>query len=227
MKQFLSLILFFASFTGLTAQDCVFYYPHTEGKQLQYTRYDNRDRVTGSSIQKITSVVTGANSTEITAEMETFDSRDRSQGTATFTLKCEDGIFYLDMKNYLGSDAMESFEDMEVSIDGGNLQIPQNLKAGDMLEGGQMNIGISSEGMTVMNMNVNISNRKVEAVETITTPAGSYECYKITYDIDTKMIFNIKAKGCEWYAKDIGVVRSESYDARGNLSAYTLLTEIK
>jgi len=78
--------------------------------------------------------------------------------------------------------------------------------------------------MTMMNMTISITNRKVEAVENVTTPAGTFECYKISYDIATKMMINVKMKGTEWYAKNVGLVKSESYNNDGKLMGSNLLT---
>jgi hypothetical protein len=78
-----------------------------------------------------------------------------------------------------------------------------------------------------MTMTINISNRKVEAVQDVTTDAGTFKCYKISYDIATKMMFNVKAKGVEFYNDDIGIVRSESYTTSGDLQGYTVLSSLK
>jgi hypothetical protein len=37
----------------------------------------------------------------------------------------------------------------------------------------------------------------------------------------------MKVKSAEWYAKGIGVVKSESYDKNGNLQSRTELIEVK
>jgi hypothetical protein len=78
-----------------------------------------------------------------------------------------------------------------------------------------------------MTMTVKVYNRKVEAIENITTPAGSFECSKITYNIDTKVGLSVKLTGIEWVSKNVGVVRSESYNTKGKLQGYTLLTSLK
>jgi len=76
-------------------------------------------------------------------------------------------------------------------------------------------------------MNVWITNRKVEAIEDITTPAGTFTCYKISSDVETKMMMKISIKSVEWYAKNVGTVRTESYNNNGKLTGYTLLTDFK
>jgi hypothetical protein len=81
--------------------------------------------------------------------------------------------------------------------------------------------------MAIMNMTINVSNRKVEAVENLTTPAGTFECYKISFDVATKMMINVKSKGVEWFAKGIGMVKNETYDSNGKLLGSNVLTSIK
>ena len=78
-----------------------------------------------------------------------------------------------------------------------------------------------------MNITMNISNRKVDAVESITTPAGTFECYKISYDVAMKMMMNMKSKGVEWYAKGVGLVKNETYSSDGKLLGSNVLTAFK
>jgi hypothetical protein len=127
----------------------------------------------------------------------------------------------------MNQQSTDSYKDMEMTMEGGNLEMPWNLKAGDILKNGDLKMSFTSGGMTVMNMTISISNRKVEAVENITTPAGTFECFKISYDIATKMMINVKMKGVEWYAKKVGLVKSESYNNDGKLMGSTLLTGLK
>jgi len=134
----------------------------------------------------------------------------------------------VDMSNYLNQQSTDAYKDMEMSVEGGSLEMPSGMKAGDMLKDGDMKMAFSSGGMNVMNMAVTITNRKVEAVESLTTPAGTFDCYKISYDIATKMMgINVKMKGVEWYAKGVGMVKSESYNKDAKLQGSTLLTSLK
>ena len=80
-------------------------------------------------------------------------------------------------------------------------------------------------GTVIMNMFVNITNRKVEGKESVTTPAGTFDCFKITYDIETKFGVKIERNAIEWIAKNVGTVRSESYKG-DKLEGYTELTKL-
>ena len=79
----------------------------------------------------------------------------------------------------------------------------------------------------MFSLSINITNRKIEGKETITTPAGSYDCFKMTYDIESKTVMTVKMKGIDWFAENVGTVRSESLDKNGKLQGYTVLESIK
>ena len=214
-------------FTGISAQDCPLYYPDMVNAQLEYKQYDKKGGLTGSSIQKITDIKKTASSTEVQIAAESFDAKGKSVGSMQLSARCEGGVYYIDMKNLIGQQSMESYKDMEMTIEGGNLEIPSSMKPGDLLKSGDMKMAFSSGGMTIMNMTINISNRKVEAVENLTTPAGTFECNKISYDVATKMMVNVKTRGIEWYAKGVGMVKSETYSTDGKLLGSNLLTALK
>jgi hypothetical protein len=229
MKQLLLIAVFcYSSIAALIAQDCPMYYPDKENTQMEYKQYDKKGGLSGSSVQKITSIKKSAGSTEVAVSAESFDAKGKSLGTANLKARCEGGIFYIDMSNYLNQQSTEAYKDMEMSVEGGNLEMPSGMKAGDMLKDGDMKMAFSSGGVNVMNMAITITNRKVEAVENLTTPAGSFECYKISYDIATKMMgINVKMKGIEWYAKGVGMVKSESYNKDAKLQGSTVLSSLK
>jgi hypothetical protein len=228
MKQLLILAVFcYSSISALLAQDCALYYPDKENTQMEYKQYDKKGGLSGSSIQKITSIKQTANSTEIAVSAESFDAKGKSLGTANLKARCEGGVFYIDMSNYLNQQSTDAYKDMEMSVEGGNLEMPSGMKAGDVLKDGDLKMSFSSGGMNVMNMEVSITNRKVEAIENLTTPAGTFECYKISYDIATKMMITVKMKGVEWYAKKVGMIKSESYSKDGKLQGSTVLNALK
>jgi hypothetical protein len=226
-------IIFFGMFcipfmTGVSAQDCNIYYPAAVNAELEYKQFNQKGVLAGSSVQKITDVKQTAGSTEISVTSENFDAKGKSLGSLQLKARCEGGIFYIDMKNYMSQQSMESYGDMEMTIEGGNLEMPSSMKAGDVLKSGELKMSFSGEGMPPMGMTISVTNRKVEAVENITTPAGTFECYKISFDIaTTMMMMNIKAKGMEWFSKGVGMVKSESYTADGKLAGSTQLTAIK
>jgi hypothetical protein len=228
MKQLMLIAVFcYSSVAALIAQDCPMYYPDKENTQMEYKQYDKKGALSGSSVQKITSIKKSAGSTEVAVSAESFDAKGKSLGTANLKARCEAGVFYIDMSNYLNQQSTDAYKDMEMTVEGGNLEMPSGMKAGDVLKDGDMKMSFSSGGMNVMNISVSITNRKVEAIENITTPAGTFECYKLSYDIATKMMISVKMKGVEWYAKGVGMVKSETYSKDGKLQGSMLLSALK
>ena len=60
-----------------------------------------------------------------------------------------------------------------------------------------------------------VYDRKVEDKEKVSTPAGSWDCYKISYKskMSIKMMgvgIPVSMDGTEWYAPGFGVVKSVS-----------------
>lgn len=165
--------------------------------------------------------------TSVIAEVKSYDDKEKELMSTQMEVYCENGVFYIDMRKFLDQQTMESFKDMEVAMETENMEFPSNLAAGQTLKDARITVSASSGGMKLFSMNVWVTNRKVEAIEDITTPAGTFTCYRITSDVETKMMMKISVKSVEWYAKNVGTVRSESYNNKGKLTGYTLLTDYK
>ena len=227
MKKSFLLTILIIMFLGLTghAQDCTLYYPGDEGTVLEIEHFERKGKITGSTLQKIIRKETSGSSIFWTVQNTIKDDKGEELMDTEMTFECRDGVFYFDMNNYLSGESMAAFESMEFSIEGDNLEFPPAMKAGDVLKDGQIRMII--EQMQALNTTTTIMNRTVEAVENITTKAGTFECFKISYDIETKAVMTFRAKGTEWIAKDIGVVRSESYNKNGKLTGYSELARLE
>ncbi len=213
--------------TGLKAQDCDGYFPVKSGTFIETKSYDAKGKLTGTNQQTILAVEPLANGLSMKIKSEQFDEKDVSIFAQDLGFRCEDGVFYMDMKNFLDPNTMGGMKDMEMTIDGLDLEYPNVLQVGQTLKDGDIRIGFSSSGMSIMNMTVKILNRKVEAIESVTTPAGTFECFKLTYDTEVKTIMKMTVKSTQWIAKNIGAVKTETYDKKGKLDGYTLLTTFR
>ena len=226
-KSILALLTMSLIIDGLHAQTCSFYYPTKEGAVLEYSHYDKKGKLTGTSEQKITTIKKIPGGMEAVIAVKTKDAKGQDVFNQDMNVKCENGIFYFSMDNYIDQSSMSAYKDMNIEVKGDDLQIPTNLKAGDILNGGSVTMTVENGGMKLMNMTVTISDRKADGIEKVTTPAGTFDCYKISYDATTKMMITIHTKGVEWYAKDVGLVKSESYMSNGKLAGSTVLTSLK
>jgi hypothetical protein len=218
----LFVILFAVSILGAQAQDCMFYYPAKQGTVIEMSSYNKKDKLTGSSKSTINEV--SASVLKFTAE--SFDAKGKSQGKGDYQFTCEGSDVVIDMKQFLKGMNMEAYKDMEVNITSSKMTIPTKLSVGQKLNDGEINVSIKS-GFVNMNILIKITNRTVEAFQDVTTPAGTFPCAKITYNVESKFMGTSKTKAVDFLSEKMGVVRNESYKEDGELMGYTVLTSVK
>lgn len=228
MRKFgilLSLVLFSAiSF----AQSCDAYIPWETGKKITTESYDDKDKLTGSSTSQVLSITELLGKTEAVVEVENFDKKGESQGKGQLKYYCTGDIFEIDMKSMLPQDQMAGFEGMSIEYKMENMGYPKTMIAGTTLKDGFVEAVISNEGMKFMTMRVDVTNIKVDAIESITVPAGTYTAYKISSDIATKTGFmTMTMKSVQWMVVGLGAVRTETYDKKGKLVEYTVLSKVE
>ena len=85
-------------------------------------------------------------------------------------------------------------------------------------------MSMSMAGMKMKTV-VNMINRKVEKKETVTTPAGAYDCYVVYSESQMEtMGMNKTFPSRLWLAEGVGMVKQESYQKDGDLMSRTELT---
>lgn len=222
---FFTVMIMLPAFTF--AQGCEGIFPMKQGVVIEMQSFNPKGVLQSTNRQTILSVENAGGEVAIKVKSEQLDNNGKPEFDQVLTMKCANDVFYMDMKDMLDSRAMSMFKDMDVSFSGIDLEFPAKMQVGQSLPNGNITMSVSSSGFNAMNMEMKVINRKIEAKEPVTTPAGTFDCYKITYDIDIKTIVNVKTSGAEWFAKDVGVVKSEQYDKKGDLMGYTLLSKFK
>ena len=225
LKISASLFLILASLQ-IIAQDCEPFIVVNKGAIMEMSSYDKKDKLTGSTVQTVKEIKTTGNKTEWTIGTVSKDAKGKEVSSGDLNMSCEDGIFKMDMKNFIDEETMKSFEGMEVTMDATDLDYPAVLAPGQTLKDGNITMKVTSQGIPVMTLVVRVFDRKVEAIEDVTTPAGTFSCYKLSSTIETKTMFTVVAKSTDWIARKVGTVRSETFDKSGNLTGYTVLTAI-
>lgn len=220
-----ALVLLLAS-TGLKAQDCGFY-SLSKGTTFSYQNLDEKGKVTGSSRLECIGADLSSLSQIYKMHSTFFDAKNKESMVQDYNMRCDGGNFYVDMKNMLNPTTMAGVKDMEVNITSNDIMYPTNLTNGMSLPDANITITAATNGMTIMTISVMVTDRKVVGNESVTVPAGTFDCYKITYNIETKMMFKITGSASEYMNKKVGLVKSESFDKKGKLIASTILTEYK
>jgi hypothetical protein len=208
------------------SQDCSSsYFPAKEGTRIEMTNYDKNGREQGKAVTTIVSIKKSGGVTIIDLRSETT-ARNNTSST-DYTAKCDGNNFTVSMKSFVPSSMQKSSGGSEMTIDASDLVYPNSLSVGKKLNDGSVTMNMTMGTMTMKNV-INITNRTVTGRENITTPSGTYDCYKIEYDVETAMMnMKIKSKAKQWVAKGIGTVKSENYDDKGALAGYTEVTSVK
>ncbi len=218
-----SLLLGFLVISGINAQnDCSKYYSLKEGTKYQITSYDKKDKPTGV----IEYAVKASTGDEATMSYEMFDDKGELVITSEYGMTCTSDGISIDFKSLVAPGVMEQYKDMEVDITGTNLLLPNNLSAGQSLPDADMLMIVKIDPIS-MKLNARIINRKVEGQETITTPAGTFDCFIITFDHESKMGIKISGSAKQWLAEGVGMVSQVDYNKKGNIISKSMLTKFE
>lgn len=231
MKTILVLLISFLVCTVSFAQCDNAYFPFEDGVTFELTSFKSNGKETGKVKNEI---VNGDQEDQVTVKNEIYDKKGKLLNEGEYTVICKNGSIQIDMRGFIPEQTMSQMENMEMTLDGDFLEIPNDLEAGQELPDGTGTITMKmSQGGVDMNTNMNFTytDRKVEKEETITTPAGTFDTYKITQttNIDSEimgmMSQSSSMRSASWIAEGVGTVKSENYDKKGKVESYTLLTD--
>ncbi len=227
MKKLLVITVIILSGMVLKAQETFF--PTKEGTVLIYKTFDKKEKITSKLIYTIKQVKVNGDDMDITYQYESIDPKDKLLFKEDITIHKKGDKLYLDMGNFINKGAFQKNGEIPttVEIKGTDMEIPSNPKPGDELPNANIEMSMKM-GFVNMKMSAQLSNRKVEAMEDITVKAGIYKSYKFTSLVNASAM-GIKSESniTEWYAKGVGIVKTENYDKNGKLQSYTELIELK
>jgi len=220
-NQIVGLLIGFLAISGINAQsDCSKFYPLEEGAKYQITSYDKKDKLTGV----IDYSVKASTGDVATMSYEMYDDKGEMVVTSEYDVTCTNDGISIDFKSLVAPEVIEQYKDMEVDITGTNLLIPNNLSAGQSLPDADMLMTVKIDPIS-MKLNARVFNRKVEGKETITTPAGTFDCFVITFDHESKMGIKFSGSAKQWLAEGVGMVSQVDYNKKGNIISKSLLTK--
>jgi hypothetical protein len=211
---------------SVKSQDCSSaYFPSKEGTKIEMTNYDKNGQVQGKTVTTIVSINKSGGATIINLRSET-NTRNNSS-SMDYTAKCDGNNFSVSMKSFVPSSMQKSASGGEMTIDASDLIYPNSLSIGKKLSDGSVTMNMTM-GTMAMKTVINITNRTVTGRESITTPSGTYDCYKIEYDVETTVMnMKVKSRVKQWVTKGIGTIKTENYNDKGELMGYTEVTSIK
>lgn len=213
--------------TSLRAQQCLGV-AIKEGTGYEVLTYDGRGKETGKLIYNIKKVTQEGGKTMVDVELETFDKR-KSVMANTFQLTCDGKEMRMDTRMAMGGQQSEAYGEMKMNFTSTDLIYPSDLSVGQTLPDGSLH-GEGSMGAMVFTMDTQMKNRKVEAREQVTVPAGTFDAYKVTTDMQFDMKAGIKSSSTmqliSYRTNDVLFdIKSETY-RNGKLITSSVLSKI-
>lgn len=108
----------------------------------------------------------------------------------------------------------------KITSSGGESTLPSDMAPGDVLP--DVNASVKALGLT---MKVTVTERKVMRYETISTPAGTFDCVVVRErKVEKGMGRNRHTIADTWYARGIGMVRHDTYSPDMELQTSEVLS---
>lgn len=227
MKYYFLLLttLFFSINITKAQTSCSQYYPMVEGASFQYTNYDKKGKEDGTLTYKVTNVNGSGDNVSATMVMDMEDQKGNAY-SSEFDVTCNGNVVKVDFKSLMNEQMLAQMGDVEMDISGTDVEWPNDLNVGQELPDGNLNVKMKMSGVMNMNMNVETINRKVEKKESVTTPAGTFECFVVYSETKSKMMMaNQTFPSRVWLAEGVGMIKQESYNKSGKLTSSSLLTQ--
>lgn len=227
IKFLFCVTLFYGTSLMLGQNACSKYYPMEEGSTFQYTMYNKKDKVEGVTDYVVSNVENDGGNTKATMKLTFTDGKGKNVIESDYNITCTGDGVKIDYESLFPSEMKKQYEDMgmEMEITGTDIEIPNDLSAGQTLD--DANVSVSMDmGAMKMKINVETFDRKVEKMESVTTPAGTFDCYLITEKSKSKvMMANMEMSNKVWISEGVGMIKQESYSNNGKLMNRMELTK--
>jgi len=230
MKNTLALLIAFLLLSplALRAQECMGV-TLKKGSGYEMLSYDAKGRESGRLIYKVKNVSKEGADTVLEMEFESFDKKDESQSKNTFKMRCNGNEMRVDAASMMPQGQGSQFESFDMTFTSKDIIYPASLSVGQKLPDGSFR-GEGATGPMTVTMDADFTNRKVEGKEQITVPAGTFDVFKISSDMNIsmktvmKMSFDFSSISYR-SPKVLWDIKTETY-RKGKLSGSTVLSKI-
>jgi hypothetical protein len=224
-----TLVLFAAM--AATAQDCRNFYYMTDNAVVEMSIYNDKEELMGKQLYKIAEVEKKGSDLVSTFTTSFLDKNGKEVSQSQGKFKCNGVTIAVDMKMNIPGGGQAQNMSAKMKSSDSYLMYPTTLRPGQFLADGAFHMESEVNGMPMV-LDLNISQRKVEGKESITTTAGTWDCFKISYNIEMKISVMgagvpMDLKATEWFAPGFGMVKSMSYNKNGKLMGSTQITKLE
>lgn len=235
-KVFLGIasVLFFSA-GAVSAQECMALFPNTKGAQMVNKCYDAQNNLISTSTYTVQESYENLNGGDANIGFALTDGDGQLLDQGILNVNCNGENFF--MKLVSKSDSPTA----AMSLLAGNTELVGNYLdyPNTFVDEYPFDNTFAMEPAEFMVydkvdkkhfVKVNVRNRKFEKNEKVTTPAGTFNASKISFDYDVYDSQEKKLttyKGMEWYSLENGIVRSETYNKSNQLVNYSVLDSTK
>ena len=232
MKKILLAIVALLACHTMQAQ----YFCTTQGTELHYVNYDEAGQSLSNETVTVYNVVKNASgeSAQYLAKIVT----NKTKNNTSYTLynwnydgnvtTCQEDLMYgpyikfdSDPAKYDSKARQAMAEELKLKGDN-SFTIKKHASAGESIPDRTYSL-ISN----MLKNEINISGAAYMGEEKVSTTAGKFDCIKISYLKRTKIVLKTETvRVTEWYAEGIGLVKSESYNTKGEPDGKTILVKI-
>lgn len=197
----------------------IFFQP---GAEIYAKSYDAKGKLIASQLTKVLTVKNEGGMTVAYVESSDTARVGKSTNSRKYNYKCDGKKIYLDIAAMFRNTA----EEKDASFEASAMEYPIALSAGETLPEASGTMQVAKHGQK-MTMTYHYKDRKVEGKEMVTTPAGSWSCYKVSNRVEMEidipgmdanakkmmesMTNKMKTTGITWFSPEFGVVKMEMY----------------
>jgi hypothetical protein len=212
------------------AQSCNTYFSIQEGVKSTYEFYNAKNKVVSRNVNQFKNVSGSGNQLKAVLLSQVLDLKSGNvTGSSESEWTCDNGVVHFTMNAMAIEGVDMGNPTIGVTVDGDEMDIPSSFEVGQSLKDVTYHIKMSVSGINMMDRNFMIKNRKVESRENVTTPAGTFDCYKISYTTESTGKSGNTTKPVQtavWYSANVGMVKTENYKD-DKVSSSQLLTKIE
>ncbi|RNI22367.1 TapB family protein [Rufibacter latericius] len=181
----------------------------------------DKGRNKGTLNNKVVQQVTDEDGVLVTTFKSARRNKDnRPETSDEYHIRCSGDTIYLDAMLLLREQVLKAFEGKDFDFTPVDIAYPQQMKVGQKLPDGKLGVKVRSSTVNITQISMLATDRKVEALEKITTPAGTFDCYKISYNYEVELdamgmplrdVFKVE----EYFSLEHGLIKCQFYTKRG------------
>ncbi|GAB3825620.1 TapB family protein [Hymenobacter jeollabukensis] len=210
--------------TSSTSLSCEHPFGLNDGTELTYQLLNEKNKPEGLQVLKVARITPHEAAkkapayTEVLLKSSLYDANNRLQRNDEYVYLCRRDTVLTDGRLLLDPAMLRSFRDRRFAFEPVHLAWPNQPTTG-ALPGGKLTVQVSSPSVDIAQVVTNVTERKISGPESVTTPAGTFQCYKVEarYEYVTQARADMARRSVkrviDYYAPGVGMVRSEMRDA--------------